>query len=239
MVTREKMNVSVLIPTYNEEGNISKLITAIQNVFSESKIEGEIIVIDDNSPDGTWKIVRDLERGNKNLKLVKREKRMGIASALLEGAKISKNELVLTMDADFSHHPHVIPQMLSMKGEGNIVIGSRYLRGKMKAPFLRILSGLLMNIFANTFLNLKIKDSTGGFLVLEKNLLKKLHLESRGGEYSIELLSKARKLGYDMVEIPIVYNYREAGKSKTSLMEDGIRYIKRILKLRFKPSDFV
>ena len=92
MVTKEKMNVSVLIPTYNEEGNISKLITAIQNVFSESKIEGEIIVIDDNSPDGTWKIVMALRKNYENLKLVKREERMGIASALLEGAKISKNE---------------------------------------------------------------------------------------------------------------------------------------------------
>ncbi len=233
------MKASVLIPTYNEKGNLSKLISEIQNVFSKNKIEGEIIIIDDCSPDGTWKTVRDLERNYRNLKLVKREERIGIASAILEGADVSENEIIITMDADFSHPPHVIPHMLSIKRDGNIVIGSRHLRGKMNAPFSRTCGSLLMNFFTNILLNLRVRDSTNGFLVLDKNLLKELNLESKGGEYCIELLFKALKLGYYTVEVPVVYNYRRIGKSKTNFIRDGMRYLKTILKLRFKSGDFV
>ena len=125
------MKLSLVIPTYNEKENIQKLIKKIQEEFNENKINGEIIIVDDNSPDGTGKILEDLKKTQKNLKVIHRSGKLGLSSAVLEGWKIADGEVLGVMDADLSHPPEKIKELFGAieNGEADFTIGSRYIKG--------------------------------------------------------------------------------------------------------------
>ena len=125
------MDLSLVIPTYNEKENISILIQKVFQEFKKNKINGEIIVVDDNSPDKTWEVVENLKRIHKNLKLIKRNWRTGLSSAVLEGWKIANGRILGVMDADLSHPPEKIKELFwaIKKGRADFTIGSRYVKG--------------------------------------------------------------------------------------------------------------
>jgi len=125
------MKLSLVIPTYNEKENIQKLTKKIQEEFKENKIDGEIIMVDDNSPDGTGKILEDLKEKQKNLKVIHRKGKLGLSSAVLEGWKIADGEVLGVMDADWSHPPEKIKELFEAieKGEADFTIGSRHIKG--------------------------------------------------------------------------------------------------------------
>lgn len=232
------MKKSIVMPTYNEKDSIAALIRA---VLEQVNGEVEIIVVDDNSPDGTWKIVEEI--GDERVKLIRRMDEKGLASAIRAGIESSRGDIVVIMDTDFSHSPEKIPELIAATSGSDIAIGSRYVKsGGMEAPKARVLLSKLTNLFTRIFLGLEIKDYTGGFLAVKRKVFDEIQILDewgRHGNYCIGFLFSAKKKGYNIKEVPFVYGYRTAGATKTSpdeynLLRWGKRYCLTVLRLRFE-----
>ena len=242
----DRVFLSVIIPTYNESENIFKLLDEICKNTNESNYE--ILVVDDNSPDGTGKLVEEfIEKNvpqisyNKKIvvRLITRKKKEGIIRALLDGIDESKGENILVMDADFSHLPDYIPDFLSTLKENDnydIVIGSRYVNGGSIVgwPITRHLLSKGANYFAKTWLNVKTNDITTGFFLVRKKILSDVHFTTNGHQFLLELLVKA---DYKIAkEIPIKFQNRIRGKSNLD-STDIKNFISSVIELRkFKKS---
>jgi dolichol-phosphate mannosyltransferase len=225
---------SVIIPTYNENENIIQLIDRIKKIFQQNSIDGEIVIVDDNSPDSTGQIVEKLSKRYNNLKIVHRKQRLGIFSAIKIGCRNALYDLILTMDSDLSHPPELIPILLSVREDADIVVASRFVKGgSMKGSAYRVIISKMINKTIRFLLNSKIRDLTGGFQLMSKSVLNKLDINAWGGEYDIELLIKAERRGFKIVEVPFTYTHRKYNKSKTSIFKDGFRYLKTILRLTY------
>jgi dolichol-phosphate mannosyltransferase len=210
----------ILIPTYNEISNIARLIEKIMNI----DLNFDILVIDDNSSDGTGKIVDELVKKYLRVKIMHREKKLGLGTAYIQGFKYAleeKYDYVFTMDADFSHNPDCLPDFLDKLKEYDFVVGSRYIRhgGVSGWPWQRKLLSRLGNIYAELVTGLRINDCTSGFMGIRKEVIEKSHLDeikSEGYGFLIECKYRAQKNGVKLKEIPIVFVDRVAGKSKIS-----------------------
>lgn len=222
------MDLSIVIPTYNEKGNILVLLRKINREFKENKIKGEVIVIDDCSPDGTGKLVENLRKKQKNIKIIHRKGKLGLSSAVLEGFKIAKGNILGVMDADLSHPAEKIPEMFEIikKGEADFVVGSRYIKGgKIKGWGLkRMAMSKVATLLARPFT--KVKDPMTGFFLIRKKCVEKKEFNSKGFKILLELILKAdyRKIR----EIPIVFINRTEGKSKAETKEI-LHYLKNLL----------
>jgi len=214
------MKVLIVIPTYNEKENIEPLISSIFTVAPHA----HILVVDDNSPDGTAAIVEEIARQKNSLHILKREKKMGGATAFLTGFSWGINngfDILLAMDADFSHDPKYIPVMLKEIEISDLVIGSRNVPGGMieNRSFVRNILTKGGSLYCQRLLNCPIKDFTAGFNMWRKTTLEKIGLEdvvSRGYSFQIEMKYKTFKKGCNIVEIPIVFPDRKKGQSKMS-----------------------
>lgn len=227
------MKVSVILPTYNERENIVKLINGILKFVPKA----EIIVVDDNSPDRTWEVVKNMKK--RKVKVIRRYER-GLASALALGIKEAKEDVVVWMDADMSMPPSLIPKLLEQLYYYDVAIGSRYVRGGKDARgFMRVVTSWLMNFFAFIVLDYNIKDYDSGFIAVKKNVFKKVGLHTKGyGEYCIRFLYEAAKSGFKVKEVPYTFTERKKGKSKTSehwwsMLRHAWYYGTTVLKLRF------
>lgn len=221
------MKLSLIIPTYNEKGNIEQLLFKIQNEFYRNNINGEIIIIDDNSPDGTGDILESLKSQYKNLVIIHRKGKSGLSSAVLEGFTIASGNVWGVMDADLSHSPEKIPEMLNaLKGDINFVIGSRYVfGGKIEGwGFYRKTLSKGATILARLFVN--VKDPMSGFFMFKKEILDVSLVNSKGFKILLELLVKIKNL--NVYEVPIVFINRTQGKSKANLKEI-IFYLQNLL----------
>jgi len=226
------MEASIILPTYNERENILPLSETLLSVLSSRGIEGEIVIVDDNSPDGTGAIADKLSARDQRVKVIHRPSRMGLATAIRDGSRVASHEIIVTMDSDFSHPPDLVPKLISALDEADITVGSRYIEGgKMEGPLHKIILSRMTVSFVKCLLGLNVNDCTGGFHAMDKQLFQELDLKSRGGEYDIELLFKAKKRGCKMREIPFTYEYRKRGRSKTNLLKGGITYLLTALKL--------
>lgn len=215
----KKNKILIIIPTYKEKENIPKILTKIFKISRDF----DCLVVDDNSPDKTWQVVKNLQRKNRNLHLIIRDFKEGIGPAYVCGFKFAldnKYDFVLQMDADLSHDPAVIPVMISLADEDNWVIGSRYVKGgdiKGWETKRKILS-LIGNWYTKLILGFKIKDWTAGFNLWPKEFIKSLDLNPdefpNGYAFQIALKWRALKMGYEPVEIPITFRDRHRGKTK-------------------------
>ena len=220
------MGVSVILPTYNESENIATLSRDLLAVLSSHGVVSEIIIVDDNSPDGTGAIADQLSKRDRRVRVVHRPAKLGLATAIKEGSLVASHEVIVTMDSDFSHPPSVVPELVSALEYVDIAVGSRYIeQGRMEGPIHKVILSKMMTSFAGWLLGLSVKDCTGGFHALEKRLFQELDVKSKGGEYDLELLYKAKERGYTMREIPFTYRYRKKGESKTNLLKGGIIYL--------------
>jgi len=214
-----KVKTALIIPTYNEAQNIGKLIRALKLL----KINLKIIVVDDASPDGTGKAVS----GNPGVVLIPRRGKLGLGSAYKEGFKYAFKhgyKVVATMDADFSHDPKFLPKMISEIKNCDMVIGSRYVCGGSIIGFnlWRKLVSRSAQFLSMALLGLKIKDSTSGYRVYKSKVLIKIGyaaILSQGYSYLLESLYLARKHGFHIYEVPIVFKNRRQGLSKISSSE--------------------
>lgn len=229
--------VSIILPTYNEKENLLRLIHEIDNSLKGKDFVYELVIVDDNSPDGTWKLAQNLQKKRRDINLIMRKNERGLASAIRRGVEEATYDSVIIMDTDLSHDANILPNMLE-KSEGyDIVIASRFVEsGKMVAPWYRIKGSYLMNLAIQVLLNSKIKDNTGGFLLLNRKSIYALDFDSifyGYGDYCIRLLYYAKKKGLKVCEIGYTHHYRTKGKSKTVFLNMAMRYFQEVLKLRF------
>lgn len=210
----------IIIPTYNEMENIESIIQEVIDVDPTL----EILIVDDNSPDGTGAQVKKLQINNSNLHLIEREGKMGLGTAYVAGFKYGIEHgfsYIFEMDADFSHDPKEIPNFLEAIKEADLVIGSRYIKGVnvVNWPLSRLLLSYFANKYTSIVTGLPLCDSTGGFKCFRKEVLESIILENiRSGGYSfqIEMNFKVWKKGFRIKEIPIIFIDRAIGKSKMS-----------------------
>jgi dolichol-phosphate mannosyltransferase len=218
--------VGVILPTYREAENISKLIEDIENL----KMDTSILVIDDSSPDETAELVQDKQKKYSNIILHVRPRKTGLGTAITDGFKIfltaqEPPKYVFTMDADYSHNPQDIPQLLATMKECDcgIVIGSRYIKGGRIAgwPFSRKIISKTANFIARVSLGLKLKDCTSGYRCYSTSFLKEAigNLHSHTYEIQIETVRQAALRNFNVKEIPILFVNRKRGKSKLSWAE--------------------
>lgn len=215
----------VVVPTYKEIENIRKLIYRLVNGIS---VPVEIVVVDDNSPDGTAEAVIELKHSIQNLHLFRRNGRMGLGSAYLAGFQLVRDagiEYVITMDSDLSHDPEVINRMAEEIKDCDMVIGSRYIHDGKVLDFelWRIVLSKGGNFIAKILLGLKTKDCTSGFRCYRAEVLSALDVEqnvhSRRYIFLAELLFLLSRHGFRINEIPIIFRNRVAGKTKVNFKE--------------------
>jgi len=227
----------IIIPTYNEKENITRMIAKIFDL----RLGLEILVVDDQSPDGTGKIVEMLKENYVGLHILHRKKKEGLGRAYVAGFKwaISRDyECAFEMDADFSHDPKYLPDFLEKIKTHDLVIGSRYVNGVnvVNWPMSRLLLSYFANRYARFVTGLPIKDTTAGFKCFRISTLKILELEkisSSGYSFQIEVNYMVWKKNLSIVEIPIIFVDRQEGQSKmsTGIIREALLLIWR-LKIR-------
>ena len=216
------MSNIVIIPTFRERENIEAVIKAISSL----SVPFDILIIDDNSPDGTAAIVKEMQKYLSNLHLIERAGKLGLGTAYIEGFKwsLSKGyDFVYEMDADFSHDPRDLIRLFKVCNTdgADVAIGSRYISGVnvVNWPLSRVLMSYFASIYVRLITGMKIMDTTAGFVCYKKEVLeniKPLQVRSRGYGFQIEMKFVAWKLGYKIVEIPIIFTDRKLGSSKMS-----------------------
>lgn len=227
----------VTIPTYNESLNISKL---IYDILSLGITNLEIVVIDDNSPDGTWKIIENLSKEHQNIHLLLRKENKGRGLSGIEGFEfaLSRNaDIVIEMDADFSHNPKHIPEFLEAIKNSDVVTGSRFLkRGADRRGWKRKISTIACNKFANIVLGLRMSDPNSGYRCYKKKVLETIvpKLSARGADIVQDVIYNCAKNGFKINEIPIDFEDRKFGET-TKTSKDFVNGLKTCLKLRFLP----
>ena len=211
----------VIVPTFNERENIERLIE--RALEQDERLE--MLIVDDGSPDGTGALVDDIVAANPRVHILHRPKKMGLGTAYLAGFKWALEReyaYVLEMDADFSHDPIHLPQFLAAVENADLVVGSRYLQGRVTVvnwPIARLILSYCANIYARRVTGLKLWDATGGFKCFRREVLKAIDLDrvrSNGYAFQIEMSFRAWRKGFRIVEVPIVFVDRSEGTSKMS-----------------------
>lgn len=212
----------VIIPTYNEKENIENI---IRKVFSLEK-DFDILVIEDNSPDGTAKIVKNLQKEFDQLHIIERKGKLGLGTAYIAGFKWSLQhnyEYIIEMDADFSHNPEDLLKLYDACANKNadMSIGSRYISGVnvVNWPMGRVLMSYFASKYVNFITRMHIKDATAGFVCYTKKVLEKIDLDSikfKGYAFQIEMKFTTWKYGFKIKEVPIIFTDRTEGTSKMS-----------------------
>lgn len=228
--------ISVILPTYNERDSIVDLIKEIEDVFSAQAIDYEVIVVDDNSPDGTSLIVKENFSENNRIKLIVRKQERGLASAIKTGLLKAVGEVIVFMDTDFNHDPEDIPRLLKYSKDFDFIVGSRYVSGGgMMTSRFRYFGSYLFNLMVRIILFMPVRDNLSGFLAFKRGVIKGFDLERifyGYGDYCIRLLYLARNKGLKIKEVPVVYKLRKGGESKTRLLQHLFDYLLTVLKLR-------
>jgi dolichol-phosphate mannosyltransferase len=234
----------VIIPTYNEKENIKKIIL---KVFSLEK-QFEVLIVDDGSPDGTAKIVKDMQKKfQKNLHIQERIGKLGLGTAYIHGFKwgLKNNyDYIFEMDADFSHNPDDLIRLYNAcaKDNGDVSIGSRYINGVniVNWPMSRLLMSFFASKYVKTITGMPIHDSTAGFKCYKKEVLQKIDLDKIqfiGYAFQIEMKFTAWKYGFNIIEVPVIFTDRQEGNSKMSsgiFFEAFIGVIQMKIKSYFK-----
>jgi len=216
------MSNVVIIPTYKEKENIETLIKAISCL----PVPFDILIIDDNSPDGTGNIVKNLQPVFPNVHLIERSGKLGLGTAYITGFKWALERgytYIYEMDADFSHDPNDLIRLHSASNDrgADVAIGSRYISGVnvVNWPLTRVLMSYFASVYVRMVTGMKIRDATAGFVCYKKEVLENIkpaQIKSRGYCFQIEMKFIAWKLHYNIVEIPIIFTDRKLGTSKMS-----------------------
>ncbi|MEW6196620.1 MAG: polyprenol monophosphomannose synthase [Bacteroidota bacterium] len=214
------MKTLIIIPTYNEITNIQKLLPLVLNMYPKLNI----LVVDDNSPDGTAEFIKNFSEKDSRVRLIKRNGKMGLGTAYVAGFKFmleNNYDAVIQMDADFSHDPKEIETFLENIKHNDLVIGSRYIDGVrvINWPIRRLLLSYFANVYTRIVTGMPVKDATGGFKCFRKEVLQAINLdkiESNGYSFQIEMNFLTWKKKFKIVEVPITFADRIQGTSKMS-----------------------
>ncbi len=218
--------ISIIIPTYNEYGNVVFLIKNIKSNLLKTKYE--IIIIDDNSQDGTVMTIRKFFKNDKKIRLFVRKSEKGLGTAILFGIKKSKGDIIIGMDADFNHQPEKIPRLIDQLNTYDLVIASRFIKGGGMEDRARYIFTYIFNLFLKYFLFFPTIDNMSGFYAIKKAKLFLLPIKNiyQGyGEYHLRLVYLAKKYGLKIKEIPVFYPKRKHGQSKSNLVKMFFGYL--------------
>ncbi len=212
----------VIVPTYNEIENISRVVDVVLGL----PIKVHLLIVDDNSPDGTGERIKALQsKHTKSLHLVERPGKLGLGTAYIEGFRwaMEKGYLyICEMDADFSHNPNDLPRLFeSCEKSADVTIGSRYISGVnvVNWPMSRVLISYFASVYVRLITRMKVRDATAGFVCYRREVLDVINLEKikfKGYAFQIEMKFKAWKYGFNVVELPIIFTDRKEGTSKMS-----------------------
>jgi dolichol-phosphate mannosyltransferase len=230
------LKASIILPTYNEHDNIVELIDAIRSYVGPAGLDYEVVVVDDNSPDGTAAFVRGHFPGDPRVKVQIRPQR-GLATAVRHGIAHSDGEIVVVMDTDFNHDPKMIPQMVKFLEYYDIVIGSRFVMGGGMEDKSRYYSSFAYNLFIRLMFRTQVQDNLSGFFSVYRSHLMELDLDQifyGYGDYFIRLLITAWRKRLAMLEVPVYYRLRRFGHSKTQFVRTFAQYTLSVLRLRLR-----
>ncbi len=211
----------LVLPTYEEATNVEALVEQARAKLPPS---AQVLIVDDNSPDGTGEIARRLAGAHESVHFMHRETKEGLGPAYIAGFRRALAEgagLILQMDSDFSHEPAYLPRLLEAAGRADLALGSRYVPGGDVADWGAVRRAISRggSAYAQRMLGVDVRDLTGGFKCFRREVLEAIDLDavrSRGYAFQVEMTYRAIQLGFDVVEVPIVFRDRQAGSSKMS-----------------------
>ena len=218
------MRVVVCLPTYNERDNLGPMVRAIDDVVRRHELDARVLVIDDSSPDGTGELADRLTGEFRFLSVLHRPKKEGLGPAYLAGfvwALATDADRIVEMDCDFSHDPEDLPRLLAATENADLALGSRYVEGggTRNWSLARRTVSRFGSLYARFLLGVGVRDLTGGFKCFRRSVLEAIGLErisTKGYAFQVETTYRALRVGCRVVEVPIVFSEREAGKSKMS-----------------------
>lgn len=228
-------SLSVVIPTFNERENIQVLVPRILDVFSKNGIDGEVIIVEDPSTDGSEAVLRALEATHPEVHVIFRKPPGSLSKAWHEGFSAAQKECIVCIDADLCHDPSVFPEMLDQMSVFDLVIGSRYIGPDRKVmegkSLLPLLCSKLGQYSSRLVFGFKVKDTSHSFRMFKKELFSQIEgrLNQAGNVYLIQFLYEAEKAGAKVTEIPIVYGKRIYGETKLKVTAETVRYFNFVL----------
>lgn len=237
----DKLALTVILPTYNERENVPVL---IGDILQSVRSPVQVLVVDDNSPDGTWQVVQQLAAEDGRVRLLHRTNERGLTSAIWAGIRAAGTDAVSWMDVDLAMPAHVIPLLLErLEAGADIAVGSRYVPGgsdpghsAMARAFSRVI-----NMFAAVLLRAGVRDYTSGFIAARRAVFDRIELRGDYGEYCIDLLARAAFAGMRIEEVPYACGARFSGESKTGAsfsdyLRRGMGYVTTVLRLAVRRS---
>lgn len=232
-----KIKASVVLPTYNEAGNIIKLIEEIRKTLELRRISNEIIVVDDDSPDKTGLLAQKYFSKIPEVRVIIRKKDKGLAKSIRTGIEATVGEIVVVMDTDFNHDPDVVPRLIEKCEKYDFVVGSRFVKGGGMANKKREWLSRLFNIFiVRPIIGSPVHDNLSGFLAARKSILDKLDFNVifyGYGDYFIRLIYLSKRVGATFAEVPSFYKDRTYGSSKSQFINMFRDYFLSSLYVRF------
>jgi dolichol-phosphate mannosyltransferase len=230
-VTRHaSASLSIVVPTYNERDRLPVLVEAIFAAYAAESLDGELIIVDDNSPDGTGAMADELSRRHR-ITVLHRAGKLGLGTAVIEGFGAASAPIVGVIDADMSHPPHLLPRMLAAmrQRDADVVIASRYIPGGGTRgwPWSRLLMSRFACLMARGLT--PVRDATSGFFLIRRDLARGVAIKAGGFKICLELLVRGRPAR--VVEVPYVFENRTAGESKMNLKE-ALGYLDQLRDLR-------
>lgn len=234
MPSADSARILIALATYNERDNLAPLLAEIHKTVPAA----DLLVIDDNSPDGTGRLADELAAGNPHLQVLHRPGKLGLGTAILAGMRYALEhnfDLFVNMDADFSHHPRYLPALLAGMDVQDVTIGSRYVSGggSENWPLSRRLMSRSINTLVSLLMRIPARDCSGAYRCYRVSKLRESQLErvrSRGYSFQQEVLYRCRKAGCKIGETPIIFENRRAGKSKVNVRE-AVRSIAMIFRI--------
>ncbi len=235
-MSQDSLTLTVILPTYNERENVPVLIS---DILHHVHTPVEVLVVDDDSPDGTWQVVSESAARDLRVRLLHRTTERGLTSAIQAGIQAARTDAVSWMDVDLAMPAGVIPQLLARLNAGaDIAVGSRYVPGGRDVghSFMARAFSVTINLAAALLLGRGVRDYTSGFVMARRAVFDRLTLRGDYGEYCIDFLARAQRLGYRVVEVPYTCGARMSGESKTGAsfrdyVRRGRKYVTTILRL--------
>lgn len=237
MENQNSLKLSIVLPTYNEAKNLEIFIPQIEEEFKESLLE--IIVVDDNSSDGTKELIESLNGRFKNIKLISRPKLMGIGSAIRDGYNAARGEYILSSDADLSFEVEDMRRLYDKINEGyDLVIAHRHGEGgsyekKTAAVKIKYFLSWLGNFVVRNVSGLEVKDVSANFRIIRRNAWQRLKTVENTNSLLFEMIIKAKRSGFKIAEIPVVFHQRKFGKSKLNMAKEAPKFLIKFIKYTF------
>ena len=225
------MNLSVVIPVYNEVHNITEIIKRVQ----AQKLANEIIIVDDGSSDGTRDVLKELD-GKKKVRVILHERNQGKGAAVVTGIKASKGDVLLIQDADLEYDPRDYPQILRPIEEGlaDVVYGSRFLGGARRvAMFWHMIANMLLTTMTNILYDTILTDMETGYKVFRRNVIEGMTIRAKRFDFEPEFTAKILKRHHRIFEVPITFNPRDYSQGKKIKLRDAFEAVWTLLKYRF------